>query len=246
MGRTPRPILAANRLSAETVIAMRILAIETVGTSGSVAALAAGALAVQHELPSGRRSAQALAPGIAAVLAEVGWRPSEVELVAVATGPGSFTGLRIGVTTAKAFAYAVGCQVIGVHSLAAIAARVEPACAAISVVLDAQRGELFVADYTRRSDGRLIEDGATRLVEAQSWIEALTPGSTVTGSGLDRWVAQVPAGVQVVERDLWDARAAEVGRLGWQAFQAGERSTPFDLKCEYLRKAAAEERLSEP
>lgn len=225
---------------------MRILAIETVGTSGSVAALADGTLAAQHELPSGRRSAQALAPGIAAVLAEIGWRPSDVELVAVATGPGSFTGLRIGVTTAKAFAYAVGCQVIGVDSLVAIAARVDPACAAFSAVLDAQRGELFAADFTRCSDGSLEGHAATRLVPAQTWLESLPPGSTVTGPGLERWVARVPAGVQVVDRALWDPRAAEVGRLGWQAFQAGERSTPFDLKCEYLRKAAAEERLSGP
>lgn len=223
---------------------MRILAIETVGASGSVAALTDATLALEHQLPSGRRSAQALAPGIAAVLAEVGWRSRDVELVAVATGPGSFTGLRIGVTTAKAFAYAVGCQVIGVHSLAAIAARVEPACAAVSAVLDAQRGELFAADFTRRSDGALAGQGTTRLVEAQAWIEALPPGSTVTGPGLERWVAHLPAGVLVVERALWDARAAEVGRLGWQAFLAGQRSTPFDLKCEYLRKAAAEERLS--
>jgi tRNA threonylcarbamoyladenosine biosynthesis protein TsaB len=223
---------------------MRILAIETVGTSGSVAALCDASLSAQRELPSGRRSAQALAPGIAAILAEVGWRPTDVELVAVATGPGSFTGLRIGVTTAKAFAYAVGCQVIGVHSLLAIAARVEPPCEAFSVVLDAQRAELFAADFTRRADGSLTGHAATRLVAAESWITSVPPGNTVTGPGLERWVGRLPAGVQVIDRALWDARAEEVGRLGWQAFLAGERSTPFALACEYLRKAAAEERLS--
>ena len=63
----------------------------------------------EQPLDPTRRSAQTLAPAIATLLDAVEWRPADVELVAVATGPGSFTGLRIGVTTAKAFAYAAGC-----------------------------------------------------------------------------------------------------------------------------------------
>ena len=61
---------------------------------------------------------------MAAVLSEAGWRPRDVELVAVTIGPGSFTGLRIGVTTAKTFAYAVKCQAMGIDTLEGVAPRV--------------------------------------------------------------------------------------------------------------------------
>src|SRR5215813_11089947 len=106
---------------------MRILAIETSGRHGSIATLCgeAEALSVvgQTMLNAEQRTAQALAPALRSLLSEAGWRPDSVELVAVAVGPGSFTGLRIGVTTAKTLAYAVGCQAIGVHTLLAIAAQ---------------------------------------------------------------------------------------------------------------------------
>src|SRR5262245_33492571 len=88
---------------------MRILAIETVGSTGSVAALDERGVLAELALDSRRRSAQTLVPGMAALVESVGWRSRDVELVAVASGPGSFTGLRIGVTTAKTFAYAIGC-----------------------------------------------------------------------------------------------------------------------------------------
>ncbi len=102
---------------------MRIISWETTGTAGSVAALIDDRVLLERYLPDEQRSAQSLAPSIDALLAEVGWRPAEVELIATAVGPGSFTGLRVGVTTAKMFAYAVNCPLIGVNTLEAIAAR---------------------------------------------------------------------------------------------------------------------------
>ena len=125
---------------------MRILAIETVETTGSVALLEDECLVAERPLDPQGRSAQTLAPGIEQLLAEARWRAGDVELVAVATGPGSFTGLRIGVTTAKVFAYAAGCQVIGVSTMSAIASRVPQHVTYFSVILDAHRNELFVAD----------------------------------------------------------------------------------------------------
>ena len=73
-------------------------------------------------LDPARRSARTLAPGIRHLLADAGWTPRDVALVAVSIGPGSFTGLRLGVMTAKAFAYAVGAPVLGIGTLEVIAA----------------------------------------------------------------------------------------------------------------------------
>src|SRR4029078_6236163 len=85
------------------------------------------------------RTAQVLAPTIQRLLAQAEWSPKSVELVAVTVGPGSFTGLRIGVTTAKAFAYAVGADVLGVNTLEALALLATPLASPLWTILDAQR-----------------------------------------------------------------------------------------------------------
>jgi tRNA threonylcarbamoyladenosine biosynthesis protein TsaB len=220
---------------------MRILAIETVETTGSVALFEDAVLVAEQQLDAGARSAQSLAPGIARQLRECGWRATDVELVAVATGPGSFTGLRIGVTTAKLFAYATDSQVIGVSTMMAIASRVPVEVSDFSSILDAQRGELFVADFSRAAEGKLKGDDSTRLVDAKRWIDQLRPQAFVTGPGLAKWSAKIAPRATLVDRALWGASAAAVGRVGWQAFAEGQRSSALELVPRYFRRTAAEE-----
>ncbi len=219
---------------------MRILAIETAGLHGSVAALARDRLLAERPLDVQRRSAQSLAPAMAELLHEVGWQPREVELVAVATGPGSFTGLRIGVTTAKAFAYAAGCQLIGVHTLAAIAARA--GVDRVWAVLDAERGELFAAEFARDETGGLHEVTSTQVVAKDVWLAALAPGSVVSGPGLERLSGQLPPSATTVASALWGPTASAVGSLGWKLYEAGERGDVFGLVPNYFRRTAAEEK----
>ena len=102
---------------------MRILALETTDLTGTVAALEGDKVLLQNELNPGQRSAQSLAPALARLWQAVGWKPTEIELIAVALGPGSFTGLRVGVTTAKMLAYLARAQVLGVDTLETIAAQ---------------------------------------------------------------------------------------------------------------------------
>src|SRR5205085_12703284 len=100
---------------------MLVLALETSELAGSVALLN-GDQVVQHvALDPTRRSAKWLAPAIDQILENAGRTPRDLQLIAVTTGPGSFTVLCVGVTTAKTFAYAVGCPVTGVNTLIAIA-----------------------------------------------------------------------------------------------------------------------------
>ncbi|REK19529.1 MAG: tRNA (adenosine(37)-N6)-threonylcarbamoyltransferase complex dimerization subunit type 1 TsaB [Planctomycetota bacterium] len=220
---------------------MRILAIETIETAGSVALLDGQHLVAETRLDASRRSARTLAPGIHDLLFGAGWTPREVELVAVATGPGSFTGLRIGVTTAKSFAYATGCGAVGVNSLLAIAERMPAATAAFHVVLDAQRNELFVGDFTRAADGRLSGEETTRIVTAEAWIAELPAGAIVTGPGLTKWAQRLGGKAILVEESLWHPTASAVGRLGLAGQQGGGRARPLELVPRYFRRTAAEE-----
>jgi tRNA threonylcarbamoyladenosine biosynthesis protein TsaB len=220
---------------------MRVLGIETVGTTGSVALVEGDVVVRELALDPALRSAQSLAPGIDELLRAAQWRPGDVELVAVATGPGSFTGLRIGVTTAKTFAYACGCPAIGVDTMSAIAQRVPAQFARFSVVVDAQRGELFVADFERTAEGELRGRESTRLVDAVQWLGELEPGRVVSGPGLAKWASRAKSDTVLVEAALWSPTAATVALIGARDFAGGRRSSAFELVPEYVRRTAAEE-----
>jgi tRNA threonylcarbamoyladenosine biosynthesis protein TsaB len=227
-----------------------ILALDTSGSSGSVALLEGPLVLGELALDAERRSAQTLAPAIVALLSSAKVEPSQVELVATTIGPGSFTGLRVGVTTAKTFAYAVGAEVIGVSTLEAIAHGLPDELLAgqggdIQAVLDAQRKELFVGKFLRET-GRLTRIEPDHIVPSTDWLAGLQPGTIVTGTGLARLESQLPAGVVAAPVNYREPRAAIVGRLAWHDYQAGRRDDLWKLAPIYLRPSYAEEKVKKP
>jgi tRNA threonylcarbamoyladenosine biosynthesis protein TsaB len=227
---------------------LRILSLETSGRIGSVALLRAdgGSLltVVDRQTLDGQRTAQSLVPTIREALKEAGWRPAEVELICVTTGPGSFTGLRIGVVTAKTLAYATGADLVGVHTLAALAAGIEPRPERLWTVLDAQRQELFVNSFRSGDDLEAAASPNTEILSMPQWLRRLKPGDAVAGPPLQQIAAQLPPQVTLVDQKLWHPQAAAVGRLGWQLFERGHVVNPLELVPHYYRKSAAEERAA--
>ena len=222
---------------------MKVLALETSGMAGSVA-LWTGAPATEPRqwlLPTEMRSARTLGPAIEQALVEFGWKPSEIELVAVTSGPGSFTGLRVGVVTAKAFAYAVGCPVIGVNTLEVISRQAfNGDCLAVTATMDAQRGDLFVA----RFDPLRATPPTTSIQSADAWLSALPANESVTGPGLEKYIAKFPKQVCVVEQNRWQPLASTVALIGLEMFlKSGDIALfhPFALTPQYFRRTAAEE-----
>jgi tRNA threonylcarbamoyladenosine biosynthesis protein TsaB len=230
---------------------MRILAIETSGQAGSVAALVgtgdgAGAVAqlvAEAAVGGGARTAQALAPLAKDLLSTAGWSADSIELVAVSVGPGSFTGLRIGVTMAKTFAYAVGAQVIGVNTLEVVAEQAGKVAGSLWAVMDAQRQELFAAKFVEGGEPRRpCFARETQILSQAQWVAALEAGDAVTGPGLRRLGVALPAGVSIVNESLWQPLAGAVGRIGWRDLQAGRRGDVWKLMPVYCRPSAAEEK----
>ena len=223
---------------------MRILALETSGFSGEVALLDGEHIVYEAMLAEGQRTAQSLAPGIAGALSAAGWKPADIQLVAVTIGPGSFTGLRVGVTTAKTFAYAVGCEVLGVDTLDAIAEQA-PAIADrdLWAVLDAQRSQLFAKRFEAHGAHWQAATPA-QIVDGEQWLVQL--GSDLaTGAGLKRWSLQLPE-AQILPQSQWQPRAATVGKLAWRAYREGRRDDLWKLAPQYLRASAAEEKAADP
>jgi tRNA threonylcarbamoyladenosine biosynthesis protein TsaB len=223
-----------------------ILAIETTDKAGSVALLNGPETLSEIELNPAQRSAQSLAPGIEALLAQAGRKPSEVKLVAVADGPGSFTGLRVGVTTAKLFAYSVGAEVLGVDALEAIARQAQIDTAILWAVMDAQRNELFAAKFSRSLNGERIQQGETEIISNAVWLEGLNRETAVSGPGLTKLLVRFPDDVPRVDSALWTPRAATIGQIAYERFAAGARQDVFQLIPRYFRRSAAEEKRDSP
>jgi tRNA threonylcarbamoyladenosine biosynthesis protein TsaB len=227
---------------------MHVLALETSGRTGSIALLetvgGASTILAAHELPPGERTARTLLPAVHDALVGVGWKPSDVELIAVTTGPGSFTGLRLGVVAAKTLAYALGAKLVGVHTLAAMAAGYRCDGGRLWTVLDAQRKELFVASFDPRQPVADQADPATEILAIDEWLTRLAPGDAVAGPPVAKLREQLPAGVLVVEVDGPAPAAADVGRLAAVLAERGAVVDPLALVPQYYRQSAAEEKRS--
>jgi len=221
--------------------------LETSARQGSVAALSADGVLAQRALATDQRSAQSLIPAIFELLAEVDWQPSQIQLIAVTKGPGSFTGLRVGVTAAKTLAYATGAELIGVDTLSTIASQIpEPirTGGTCHVTLDAQRGQLFAGAFEWDEQGWPRRTSEIAIVDRDRWLGHLTTGCVVTGPGLQAIADRLPDAVVATPPSHWEAQAIGVGRLARRLYQQGRRDDPWSMTPEYVRRSAAEERLT--
>lgn len=219
---------------------MILLAVETSGPVGCLAVMRDGRCLEERFLPElGRRHAQSLVPETVAFLRRHGIEPAEIDALAVSVGPGSFTGLRVGVTFAKTFAYAAGAELAAVETFHAIAENT-PAAPSVVVTADAQRGGLIVGRYTRGTDGRFRRDGELRLVTPAELASSLRPADLLTGPGVDR--LSDFANAEIAAPHLRQPRAAVVGQLGEVLLRAGQTADPWTLEPLYVRKSSAEEK----
>jgi tRNA threonylcarbamoyladenosine biosynthesis protein TsaB len=199
-----------------------------------------------------------LAPMIKSVFQQTGLPIGSVELIAVSTGPGSFTGLRVGVVTAKALAYSNQAHVIGVNTLEVIAAQTAPAMAAdsyasqpkrICPVVNAQRQQVFAGYYLASGtlldrNWRIDEETPNEILDRETWLKQIRPGDVLTGPGLVDVVPEQDApnpDYVVAPKNYWTCTANYVGKLAWRQFEGGKRDSLWDLEPSYFRPSAAEE-----
>ena len=162
---------------------MLILAFDCSSPAGCVALLEGSQVLAREALDPAKRSANTLAPAIEKALHDAGMLFKDLDLVATTVGPGSFTGLRVGVTMAKTLAYALKCDVIGLNTLDVLAAQAVqaglPSQSVLHAVLDAQRKELFLGRYQVSEVAQKpllrLDDGQS-ILSADSWLKSLQQG----------------------------------------------------------------------
>jgi tRNA threonylcarbamoyladenosine biosynthesis protein TsaB len=237
-----------------------ILAVETSSRVGSVAIAAGQRLLEEISFSGPMRHSSELFPAICSLLSQFEKKSQDIEQIHISVGPGSFTGLRIAVTLAKAMHLANSAKIVSVDTLDVIAANVinfnsashEPRATShkiIAPILDAKRGRFYIAIYQKTQDARHKMQDDIRNTQ----YEKIIPDSVMTaneflekyaceknpiwllGDGLvyhkDKFETN---GVRFFAEEFWSPRASKVHQLGWNKAQADEFVDPLLLTPNYL------------
>lgn len=228
---------------------MRVLAIDTATNVASAAVVEDGKLIGEYTINNKKKHSQLIMVLIEKLLGDLSITVSDIDLFAVANGPGSFTGLRIGVAAMKALAHSTNKPIIGISTLEALAYSV-PWCEHIIIpIMDARRNSVFTASYIWDEE-----------FHALSEIESMTIEECVKDCGELLDVLFIGDGVEVY-RDyiteqlgerayfppsaLCDVKASAVAMLALEKFNRGETETYLTLKPFYLKKSQAEREYEE-
>jgi len=151
---------------------MKLLAIDTSNRPLSVAVLEDTTILATTTTNVGRKHSSTLLPIIESLMAQAGLQPADLDRIVVATGPGSYTGIRIGVTTAKTLAFTLNKELVGVSSLAALAGNVVNEGQLVVPLFDARRDNIFTGLY-RIQDQQPVSVIADQHVSVTEWVQQL-------------------------------------------------------------------------
>ncbi|MFO0916971.1 MAG: tRNA (adenosine(37)-N6)-threonylcarbamoyltransferase complex dimerization subunit type 1 TsaB [Planctomycetaceae bacterium] len=221
-----------------------ILGFDTSGGAGSAALWRDDHLLGQRALDQeGRRHAQTLVSECAALLAELDLRPEDLSAIAATRGPGSFTGLRVGVVCAKTLAYSLQIPLITLDTFDVIAAQCPTDWSRVWIVDDAQRQELFVGRY-ESLDGKLRLTGERFIVPARHWLSSLAPQDIVTGPGALRLPDDIVLPVVQRQPEFCVPRAETVCRLAAVRLARNDVDDVWAAAPFYIRVSGAEEKAA--
>lgn len=226
---------------------MITLAIDTSEARGSVALRRGGAVAAIRRHSDQSDYSEWLLPAVDQLLAEAGIKMEQVGLLGVSTGPGSFTGLRVGLTTVKAWAEVYGKPVVGVSRLEAIARSRRSVAGFVTASYDAHRGQLFGAVY-QTLFGRTRRIGDEVVASAEEFVQLVDR----IASGAVTWISLDPElirAVQAIERRIQAGDqvvlgpaelAPAIGLLAESRAVRGEFDDALGLDANYVRRSDAE------
>lgn len=224
---------------------MPILGIETATLVSSVAVATADTLLAEITLQTKKTHSELLMPHIAKLLDSAGVKKTDLKAVAVSIGPGSFTGLRIGLATAKTLAYALKIPLIGVPTLAAMAYGVPVPGSILAPILDAQKGNVYQALFEWK-EGRVqeimpatvigIDDVLANLAQYQAPVVMMGEAAALYSEKIkEAGNPLVLAAPHVIIQ-----RASSVAGLGHQLLAEGVQHDVMGLEPLYIRRSEAE------
>ena len=220
---------------------MNILALDTAGKSAGVAILADDRLLYESYLEVGLTHSETILPLVDSAFRMTGLKPKDIDLYAVTAGPGSFTGLRIGLAAAKGLALPKNTPCAGVSTLEALAAQ-HTGQGTVIAALDARRSQVYWAAFDLESYARLTPDDAQPVAQLADFVENCKKPLFFVGNGAAlcyNKYGQLP-GVIAAAPTTGCARGAAVGIVGARMHANGESVPPSGLLPEYHRLSQAE------
>lgn len=221
-----------------------ILALDTSAVSTGAAVAVDGRVASSSLVLKPRGHSENLFAQVEEVLKAAGVTKEQLTGVAVTNGPGSFTGLRVGLATAKGLAFGLGLKIAGVSTLAALREPHSDFKGFVAPLLDAKKGQVYASVYD--SGGNLeVEEGAYGPEDFASRLLALKAPCLLVGSGLGPYRAiferNAPWGHVYAHHDQWHVSPGAVAAIAARIFEAGHEVSSQRLGAVYLRKSEAEE-----
>ena len=226
------------------MVSGKLLAVDTATQSCGVAIVADGWLQAELILNQGGTHTKQILATIDAALKLSGSLPEQVDAFAVTRGPGSFTGLRIGISTIKGLAFATGKPIVGISSLDVLAHQVgDGDTALVCSMIDARRNEIYWRVYRRKSDGldALSDEQVGPIEELARQID---DSCFFVGNAVSEYAVQLPSLVK--QKVQWASDACNtispsvLARLAWQRFEQGDVDDVGCFAPVYLRRSDAE------
>ncbi len=220
-----------------------ILTIQTAVPAGSLALTSGEKLLAEINLDIPGTPTEWLLPAIEDLLRKTGLAMGRVDAVAVVKGPGSFTGLRVGLATAKGLAMAAGCPMLGVSSLRSLAMQTPFAGMPVCALIDARKKEVYTACYTWEA-GRPKAVSQERVVAPEKLLDELAGEVLFVGGGATVYktliVRRMANRAHFVPAVMNHPRAGTAALLALAEWESGNRLAPQELLPEYLRPSEAE------
>ncbi len=216
---------------------MKVLAVDTSGPAVSVAVLDGDRTLAEAALLPGRSRSEHLVGLLDFLLTRLEMAPSEADLYVAVSGPGSFTGLRVGIGTVRGLALASGRPAVGIPTLQAMAASLGNPGGRLAPLLDAGRGEVYAGLYSgERGTAPLRLDAVIRPAALASFLA--DGDAAVFGSGADRYPEAIPAtGARLLSCRM--TLAAPAARFALERIGAGSPVTDWPLTARYVRRSDA-------
>ncbi|MBL7069905.1 MAG: tRNA (adenosine(37)-N6)-threonylcarbamoyltransferase complex dimerization subunit type 1 TsaB [Candidatus Omnitrophica bacterium] len=216
---------------------MKILALDT-STKFLTLGLYGEEKFYDYNIDLGRKHSSLLAPTIKRVIGALGWKIQEIDYFACGLGPGSFTGVRIGVSTIKGMAFAKNQPVVGISTLDILArnAPKEFSRKEIVPVLDARRGLLYYSIYAK-VNSRLRRMIPYRLATKKKFFKEVRSGSIILGDGLECCLEELhrnSKGMTLLDKDYWYPKANQLVRLAQERIKEGKFCDSSKIKPIYL------------
>lgn len=222
---------------------MKILALDTATNSCSVAATDDGALSAELTIRRNQTHAKHVMELIHSVLEIAGFGVADLDGLAVTIGPGSFTGLRIGISTIKGLAHALDKPVVGISSLEALAWQCGQTSYLICPLLDARKDEVYGITYRFNAD-QLVQKTNARAMIPEAVVEDIKSPCVFIGSGARLYRQNIIAALGSLAHFVPDGqnmiRASSVAFLSMPRFEAHDTDEVAGLVPHYIRKSDAE------